>query len=89
MEGNTEAFDFVDGGRTYTCCVETPQRGRADAWWWFGVSGDASRYAPFRAEVDDTESSVRPRVVAYYEERLARRGVPWQDRGDAPAPAAG
>jgi hypothetical protein len=21
-------------------------------------------------------------VLAYYEDRLARRGVPWQDRGD-------
>jgi hypothetical protein len=79
------AFDFTDGGRTYSCRVEAPRGGRAEAWWWFSVSGDQARYAPFRAEADDTEANVRPRVLAYYEDRLARRGVPWQDRGDTPA----
>ena len=95
MVTTLQSFDFTDGGRVYTCHVEAPRRGRADAWWWFTVTGDAARYAPFRADADDTEASVRPRVVAYYEERLARRGgAPWQDRGDAaaepgaPAPGA-
>lgn len=86
------AFDFVDGGRAYACRVEAPHRGRAEAWWWFAVAGDPARYAPFRAAVGDTEASVRPRVVAYYEDRLARRPMPWMDRGDtapAPAPADG
>jgi hypothetical protein len=84
--GVAGAFEFVDGGRTYTCRVEAPHDGRSDAWWWFQVSGDQARYAPFRAAADDTADSVRPRVLAYYEDRLARRGVPWQDRGDdAPA----
>jgi hypothetical protein len=39
------------------------------------VSGDPNRYAPFRAAAEDTEASVRERVVAYYGDRLARR--PW------------
>lgn len=88
MSSTNAAFDFMDGGRTYTCRVEAPRRGRAEAWWWFGVTGDDARYAPFQAVADDTPDSVRPRVVAYYEDRLARRGVPWQDRGDAAEGAA-
>lgn len=74
MVSMTGAFDFVDGGRAYTCRVEEPDRGRREAWWWFGVKGDDNRYAPFRADVDDTEASVRHRVVVYYEDRVARRG---------------
>jgi hypothetical protein len=66
------AFDFADNGRTYACRVEAPRGGRAEAWWWFTVSGDDARYAPFPAAADDTQDSVRSRVVAYYEERLAR-----------------
>jgi hypothetical protein len=77
MTSTTGAFDFEDNGRTYRCHVEALSRGRGDAWWWFGVTGDDSRYAPFQVGVDDTPASVRPRVVAYYEDRMARRrGVP-------------
>ncbi len=96
-----DAFSFVDAGRTYTCRVETA---RAGAWWWFAVSTEAhQRHAPFRAEAGDTEDGVRARIVAYYEERLARRaappaGGPWHARRAArpeggaaapPGPAAG
>jgi len=85
MTSMTGTLAFTDGGRAYTCRVETPQRGRADAWWWFAVTGDDARYAPFRADADDTPDSVQPRVVAYYEDRIARRGgAPWKDRGDDP-----
>lgn len=73
MISKTGAFEFVDGGRCYSCHVEERADGRADAWWWFGVKGDQNRYAPFRAEADDTESSVQRRIVAYYEDRMARR----------------
>ena len=77
----TQAFDFVDGGRTYTCRIEELRsNGLGDAWWWFDVAGDRSRYAPFRAEDGDTEASVRSRIVAYYEERVARRG--WTTQQD-------
>ena len=79
------AFRFVDGGRTYDCHVEAPHRGRSEAWWWFGVHGDRNRYAPFRADVADTEASVRARIVAYYDARLASRGdAGWQTRGGTP-----
>ena len=86
MISTRNAFDFVDSGRTYTCRVEELHRGRPEPWWWFDVSGDRSRYAPFRAEETDTESSVQDRMVAYYEDLVARRG--WVDRrgfgGSAP-----
>ncbi len=82
MSSMMKAFDFEDGGRVYSCCVEEQRHDRPEAWWWFDVSGDRSRYAPFRAASDDTESSVRARIVAYYEERLTPRVVThWRDRG--------
>ena len=82
MVSRAGAFEFEDGGRTYACRIEEPHQGRAEAWWWFGVAGDRHRYAPFRADVGDTPASVRARVVAYYEDRLATRGASgWQSRG--------
>jgi hypothetical protein len=74
MHRDPESFDFVDSGRSYSCRVEQPSATRPDAWWWFDVAGDRGRYAPFRAEADDTESSVRARIVSYYEAHLERRG---------------
>lgn len=86
MASMKEMFRFENGGRTYTCQVEAQRGAPTEAWWWFGVSGDASRYAPFRAEDGDSEASVRSRVLAYYEDRQARRGWVWRDRGAAAAP---
>ena len=74
MIGIKDAFDFMHDGRTYTCHIEDRHRDRPDPWWWFAVSGDRSRYAPFRAIDGDTEVSVRGRMVAYYEDLVARRG---------------
>ncbi|GMV08529.1 MAG: hypothetical protein AMXMBFR55_02630 [Gemmatimonadota bacterium] len=90
------SFSFVDNERTYTCTREGLRGVQDDPWWWFSVSSDdRHRYAPFRAEVGDTEASVRPRVVAYYEDLLARRAAPpeprWRGRGNqgsGPKPAA-
>jgi hypothetical protein len=81
------AFDFQDNGLTFTCTVEKPRAGQTDSWWWFGVSGDGNRYAPFHAKAGDTQESVRTRIVAYYTDRLARRAMPavprqhWASRG--------
>jgi hypothetical protein len=72
-----QSFAFVDGGRTFTCSVETLGRARAEVWWWFQVStDDHQRYAPFRAAPSDTADVVRQRIVAYYENLLARRAEP-------------
>lgn len=96
------SFTFIENERTYTCVREGLRGAQDDPWWWFSVSSDdRHRYAPFRAEPGDTEATVRPRVVAYYEDLLVRRSAPaeprWRGRGQgngakpaaaAPAPAA-
>ena len=72
------AFEFTSDGRDYRCQVQERKNGQdRTAWWWFDVSGDRSRYAPFLAEPDDTESSVRERIVAYYDGVVERRGIPF------------
>jgi murein DD-endopeptidase MepM/ murein hydrolase activator NlpD len=91
------SFSFIENERTYTCIREGLRGAQDDPWWWFSVSSDdRHRYAPFRAEPGDTEASVRPRVVAYYEDLLVRRAAPaeprWRGRGNqgnkAATPAA-
>lgn len=93
-----KAFTFEDSGRTYNCRVEEPRGSRTQAWWWFDVSEDGQRYAPFEATEDDTESGVRERVIVYYDHLLVRRAEPpaqrqhWARRTkpatDGAAPAA-
>ncbi len=85
------AFEFEKDGLRFSCRVEAATGARKDAWWWFGVStDDRHRYAPFRAEETDTESSVKARVLQYYADLLARRAEPvashWR-RGVRPTPA--
>lgn len=75
-----KAFTFEDSGRTYNCRVEEPRGSRTQAWWWFDVSEDGQRYAPFEATEDDTESDVRERVIVYYDHLLVRRAEPPQQR---------
>ena len=69
-------FEFQEGGRTYRCAVEESPVARGQGWWWFSVSNDNSRYAPFPATAGDTRKSVKERVVGYYENHLARRAAP-------------
>lgn len=75
-----KAFTFENSGRTYNCRVEEPRGSRTQAWWWFDVSEDGQRYAPFEATSGDTEGTVRERVVAYYDHLLVRRAEPPQQR---------
>jgi hypothetical protein len=83
-------FAFVDGERTFTCRVEAPHHAPAEGWWWFHVSTERhQRHAPFRAGAADTRRDVQARVVAYYDNLLARRAAPAQPRwGRRAAPAA-
>lgn len=89
-----KSFTFENGGRTYQCRVEEPRGSRTQAWWWFDVSDDGQRYAPFEATDGDTEATVRERVLAYYDHLLVRRAEPpaqkqhWARR-TKPTPAAG
>lgn len=84
-------FSFAEGNRKYECRVERPTAGRTEAWWWFEVSGDSHRYAPFHAAAGDTDDSVRARILTYYLNLLARRSEPassWHHRGNRPVAAA-
>ena len=95
------SFEFEEGGVTYTCSKEGPDKYMPDAWWWFSVSSaaDRQRYAPFRAEAGDTPANVRPRIVEWYQALLVKRATPsshsWgqgrppaNKEAAAPAPAA-
>lgn len=88
-------FQFEDSGRTYRCCVEEARTSgtQLTAWWWFEVTDDNQRYAPFLAAKSDTRESVRSRILTYYTTLLERRAAPPQPRGRRPlqtgsAPAA-
>ncbi len=87
----TKSFNFEDGGRTYTCAVEKSRTVKNEAWWWFNVSGDGQRYAPFHAVTGDTQETVKSRIVTYYNDRLTARSQPfagrghWAQRGRPPA----
>jgi len=70
------AFEFEDEGRTYRCSVEGGRVDAASAWWWFDVSGDNQRYAPFHPQIGDTKHSVRERIIGYYNALLVRRAMP-------------
>lgn len=68
---------FQDAGRTFTCTVAPRRASEPVLWWWFSVAeGGAHRYAPFQADGADTDESVRTRIVAYYNDHLARRAAP-------------
>ena len=90
MSNMLQEFAFTDGDRTFTCRVEASRTVRADAWWWFHVSTERhQRHAPFRASDSDTFDDVATRMVAYYDDLLARRAAPpatrWQRRPVKPA----
>jgi hypothetical protein len=88
----TDEFSFVDRDRTFTCRAEARSAASpSERWWWFHVSSEMhNRYAPFRAASGDTKRSVQSRIVAYYDELLARRAAPATSyyRRGAPASTA-
>ena len=71
-----DRLEFTDGERTFTCRAEGSASSPGTLWWWVNVTGESSRYAAFRAEAGDTAKTLRPRIVAYYEELLAVRARP-------------
>ena len=75
-----KGFDFEDGGRSYSCTVEERQGASVESWWWFTVSDDLQRYAPFQASRGDTRGSVQERIVKYYTDLLFRRSQPVEPR---------
>ena len=85
-------FSFVHDDRTYTCAPAEGPGGEGEPWWWFTVTRDANRYAPFRAMSKDTRASVQARIVAYYKNHLEHRAMPenqhWARRQKPGASAA-
>jgi hypothetical protein len=69
-------FTFEEGGRTYSCTSEKRTTTPEGTWWWFAVSNDSQRYAPFEAAAGDTQRTVRARIVAWYERRVWVRAQP-------------
>ena len=67
------AFSFVHNSRTYACYPEERQGAQTEMWWWFTVSSDGNRYAPFHALARDTRASIQSRIVAYYANHQAHR----------------
>jgi hypothetical protein len=86
-------FKFEHDGREYICTVEERKAAPAGKWWWFAVSRDQQRYAPFEATSHDSERSVQKRIIAYYENLLEVRARPvvprqhWARRGKPETPA--
>ena len=78
-------FTFEADDRTFVCQVEGQSGLRQ--WWWFTVSGEAHRFAPFQPTAEDTVQSVQFRIVSYYRELVARRALvldpreAWERRG--------
>lgn len=91
-----KAFEFEEEGRSYSCTIEERRSTTVESWWWFTVSNDVHRYAPFQASKGDTRGSVQDRIVKYYTDLLVRRSRPaeprahWgqRNRGASPAPSA-
>ena len=67
-------FTFEADDRTFVCQIEGG-RTHVRQWWWFTVSGESHRFAPFQPRADDTVESVRCRILAYYRELVARRAL--------------
>ncbi len=74
------AFSFEHNGRTYSCAAEKLMTPPAGTWWWFTVSSDSNRYAPFEAVAGDTQRSIQARILAYYERHLQARAQPAAQR---------
>lgn len=73
-------FTFDADDRTFACQIELARTDGAQPWWWFTVTGESHRFAPFQADVDDTRDSVQMRVLSYYRGLVARRALPLDQR---------
>jgi len=74
------AFTFEADDRTFGCGIEVGRSEDAQSWWWFSVTGDSHRYAPFQPDTGDTTENVQARVLSYYRALLTRRSLPLDAR---------
>ena len=82
-----DEFSFEMDDQIVSCQSVSVAAPTADVWWWFSVSGDPSRYAPFRRSEDDCQATVQTRIVRYYRAVMERNGYlrhpyvrPWWGR---------
>ena len=73
MRKSIEAFEFEHDGRTYICTPEARAGGKKEMWWWFRVSGDAQRYAPFEVVAGESKDAVAKPAGIRQEWVLVRR----------------
>ena len=64
---------ILESDRTFV--YQSEERSHLRQWWWFTVSGEAHRFAPFQPTAEDTVHSVQFRIVSYYRELMARRAL--------------
>jgi hypothetical protein len=78
VDASMDPFEFVDGGRTFVCSMGVLGSRGTEEWWWFQLASEkrGQRYAPFRASADDTQASVRARILAYHDNLLAQQAMP-------------
>ena len=81
-------LEFEEEGRTLTCRTGPSPATPGTNWWWLQVSGEAQRYAAFRAEPGDNAKNLPPRIKAYYAQLLADRARPREVRPQWSRPAA-
>lgn len=70
-----QPFTFEADDRLFACQIEQGRSRVAQAWWWFTVSGESHRFAPFQPLAEDTVDSVQFRILNYYRELVARRSL--------------
>jgi hypothetical protein len=75
LEPMLQPFTFEADDRMFACQIEQGRTRLAQPWWWFTVSGESHRFAPFQPVAEDTVESVRSRVLSYYRELVARRAL--------------
>lgn len=68
------SFTFEADDRTFVCQIEGG-RTHVRQWWWFTVSGESHRFAPFQPDTEDTVWSVQSRILSYYRELVSRRAL--------------
>ena len=80
-EHMVQPFIFEADGHTFACGIERRASRLAPLWWWFSVSGESHRFAPFQPAADDTLETVRFRILSYYRELVATRDTPtdWRE----------
>lgn len=78
-----QPFTFEADNCVFACQIEQGRSRLAQAWWWFTVSGESHRFAPFQPVTSDTVDNVQARVLSYYRELVARRALPLDQRASS------